>query len=835
MATEIASLYASIGANTSELQKALSQASRLLGDASRQFETAGRASDQFDRHTKSTGLNLGSLKTQFIASTAGVVAFGAAMKKVYDTAREGATIEQTRQSFDRLGVSLDSLRDASRGTIDDMGLMSGALTLVAGASGELQSKLLGAAPQLLEIAKAANALNPTLGDTAFMYQSIATGIKRSSPLILDNLGIIVKVGEANERYAATLGKTVEAMTAEEKQIALLNATIEAGGRLIEQAGGSAASAGDAFAQLGTYTKNAAADFKVFVYEAVEPAVRWLADLLNKAQELMRMQREAGAGALADPDISWEIYARNQMSAAQEAGEFARMVESNVVGALRAQGYNTTEIIGLTKDYNTTVQTAIRLGLGWGEVMSRQEFEFRRMAKSSMDVGVGMTAFPRTYEQAAKAADNYRSSLFALGATSKTVGSAYENEIQRLGQLAQERRAAMAEAEAQAKLEKRVADLNVWSSVTLGRDLAERSDNIEELRAKQAALRAEIDKLTAANGRAVTTTRAASLTENERALVAAQLIDAQARLNEQLSKAPDDQNAVSIARLRVQMDGYNEKLGEASTSTTTFIDNTKKIGELEGEFAGLQGEIDGIAEAMQRMAAQTVASFMSTLISVDGKITEQEAAMYSHYMYGAGLIDATTRDMMLGTQELVQSVNDETRTGVEAAAGLLLATEGVVQEFINAGEVGTTKFGEILTAAGFTADQIDRIQQEAIAAQIAIDAMHGKELEIIITQRLKIAGEAYTPEVFGPELWSGGPAFGGMQAAGGDYMVTRPTMFIAGEAGPERATFTPMGGGRGGGGGDSYTYYITGYDPREIADEIERRQRARGIDVGSVYR
>jgi hypothetical protein len=30
------------------------------------------------------------------------------------------------------------------------------------------------------------------------------------------------------------------------------------------------------------------------------------------------------------------------------------------------------------------------------------------------------------------------------------------------------------------------------------------------------------------------------------------------------------------------------------------------------------------------------------------------------------------------------------------------------------------------------------------------------------------------------------------AAGGDFMVTRPTMFLAGEAGPERATFSGAG-------------------------------------------
>ena len=38
-----------------------------------------------------------------------------------------------------------------------------------------------------------------------------------------------------------------------------------------------------------------------------------------------------------------------------------------------------------------------------------------------------------------------------------------------------------------------------------------------------------------------------------------------------------------------------------------------------------------------------------------------------------------------------------------------------------------------------------------------------------------------------------------QAKGGDYMVNKPTLFLAGEAGPERATFTPIG--KTGGGGD----------------------------------
>ena len=43
------------------------------------------------------------------------------------------------------------------------------------------------------------------------------------------------------------------------------------------------------------------------------------------------------------------------------------------------------------------------------------------------------------------------------------------------------------------------------------------------------------------------------------------------------------------------------------------------------------------------------------------------------------------------------------------------------------------------------------------------------------------------------------------ALGGEGMVTRPTLFLAGEAGPERFKFEPVGQseGRGGGGGDIY--------------------------------
>jgi hypothetical protein len=65
-----------------------------------------------------------------------------------------------------------------------------------------------------------------------------------------------------------------------------------------------------------------------------------------------------------------------------------------------------------------------------------------------------------------------------------------------------------------------------------------------------------------------------------------------------------------------------------------------------------------------------------------------------------------------------------------------------------------------------------------------------------------------------------PAFGGAQASGGDYMVSKPTMFLAGESGPERATFTPLG--RGGSGGGDTIHIPISLDGRLVADVIVDR-------------
>jgi hypothetical protein len=183
----------------------------------------GLKKEGFDKEVKSTKSSLGDLGKDILKVGAVVGGFavgvGVAGKALYAVGKRGAIVTQTADSFDflskKLGLApdiLEQLSKASHGTIDDMTLMSSTATLLAGTSDELGKALGKSTPQLLKIAKAANKLNPSLGTTSHMYESIALGIKRASPMILDNLGLTIKIGDANEKMAEQLKLGISSLT-----------------------------------------------------------------------------------------------------------------------------------------------------------------------------------------------------------------------------------------------------------------------------------------------------------------------------------------------------------------------------------------------------------------------------------------------------------------------------------------------------------------------------------------------------------------------------------------------------------------------------------------------
>ena len=117
-------------------------------------------------------------------------------------------------------VSINKLRDAVDGTINDVDLMTmanNALTLGVADSTE----------KLAEMFDGAQRLGKVLGlDTKNAVNSLVTGMGRQSRLMLDNLGIIVDAEVAYRNFKKEMDIGTRALTEQEKKAAFNNETIK---------------------------------------------------------------------------------------------------------------------------------------------------------------------------------------------------------------------------------------------------------------------------------------------------------------------------------------------------------------------------------------------------------------------------------------------------------------------------------------------------------------------------------------------------------------------------------------------------------------------------------
>ena len=160
---------------------------------------------------------------------------------------KGGQFIQVGRAFNRLAgdqtAALSRLRTATFGLIDNYDLMIGfnrALTL-------------GASKTTVEFAGLANTavkLGRALGvDAAFAMESLSLGIGRQSRLILDNLGIIVKVEQANKDYARALRINVKELTLNQQKEAFRVAALAAAEKTVNALGDTMFDASDALTEM----------------------------------------------------------------------------------------------------------------------------------------------------------------------------------------------------------------------------------------------------------------------------------------------------------------------------------------------------------------------------------------------------------------------------------------------------------------------------------------------------------------------------------------------------------------------------------------------------------
>ena len=118
-------------------------------------------------------------------------------------------------------------------------------------------------------------------DTTQAFNDIVTGIGRGSPLILDNLGITIKLGEAQELYAEKLGKTAAELTDAEKKNALLNAVLESGRAELEQVGEVTLTSAERMQQLSAEFSNVRSTIGEAFLPVLEQLVKAISPLLER--------------------------------------------------------------------------------------------------------------------------------------------------------------------------------------------------------------------------------------------------------------------------------------------------------------------------------------------------------------------------------------------------------------------------------------------------------------------------------------------------------------------------------------------------------------------------
>ncbi len=248
--------------------------------ASKEVSTLTKDIKKLNTETKKTGSSAGDISKvskgfsgvskAITGLIAGLGVLGVAMKAV-EFAKLAGDAEQASQAFDTIFTDLglnaveefEKIKEASKGLIDEASIKQSAVTAVS--LGVPIEKL----AQLMEVARVKAKVMGT--DVKSAFNDLAVGIGRGSPMILDNLGLTIKLGDANQQYADEIGKTVEELTKQEKQIALTNAVIVASADDMRRFGDSEKNTNERTQEL----QASIVDLKVKIGEALLPTMEKL--------------------------------------------------------------------------------------------------------------------------------------------------------------------------------------------------------------------------------------------------------------------------------------------------------------------------------------------------------------------------------------------------------------------------------------------------------------------------------------------------------------------------------------------------------------------------------
>ena len=274
-------------ANVQVIISALNRASSEIAKVKKDIEGVGKAGKESEGGLKTFGDGISSAWKVGLAATAAITSVALAIKEVQDAAKEGAAFQRMEEASASLARSLDAdmsdildaLREASLGMVSDFDLMQAASrAMMLGVSADSE--------QLAQLMEVAALRGRAMGiSTTQAFNDIVTGIGRASPMILDNLGIVVDAEGKYQAYAEAVGKTAEELTKAEKTQALLNGVLESSKGLLEETGGLTLDNAGKWEQMSAAQKNYFDLVKSDIADATSWWAEYWAAVFNKQANL----------------------------------------------------------------------------------------------------------------------------------------------------------------------------------------------------------------------------------------------------------------------------------------------------------------------------------------------------------------------------------------------------------------------------------------------------------------------------------------------------------------------------------------------------------------------
>jgi len=307
---------------TNSASPVIKQVAADIGGLETSAKSAGSGVGTANAELDNMGLSLTDLTTILgLATTAAALFVG-----TYQLGEIGAQNSRLIESGELLAVSygesMDNIvakvREASNGTVANMDIIRSAnKAMMLGVGGD--------AEQLANLMEIAAFRGRAMGiSTSQAFDDMARGIGRMSPMILDNLGIVVDAESTYGAYAESVGKTSNELTRAEKVQALLTKVIEEGNSQLEAAGGLVEDNATQYEQLEVRVQNYQDTLAITVDNAINPSIEaflTMADAMDKASEATGLTDQRSRIYLGAMQL--EVDKQNELIEASNAATQAR--------------------------------------------------------------------------------------------------------------------------------------------------------------------------------------------------------------------------------------------------------------------------------------------------------------------------------------------------------------------------------------------------------------------------------------------------------------------------------------------------------------------------------